>query len=204
MTNVHALKTRQTTQSALAERATSSFRELLSRPMDAAKGNSIPQGMPARGPYGGQILYLNGGAPHFGAYCETDNLRKSRPFTANSVELRCDALAIAIYLSGFVQYQVNTPEGRISTGNKVSTYGGIRMLAFRHKDVQPCMQAIIKDRTEMLATVHTCFVEMYNDLARTYNISGLPYEWLTLKSSHQEIFPSLTLRLEDAERMLDR
>lgn len=204
MSNVFALKTSQTTQSALAQRAASSFMDLLSRPVDAAKGSSIPQGMPARGPYDGQILYLNGGTPHFGTYCETDALRKSRQYTANSIELRCDALAIAIYLSGFLQYQVNTPEGRSVTGNKVSTYGGIRMLAYRHKDVQPCKQATIKDRGEILSTVHGCFVEMYNELALKYNISGLPYEWLTLKSSHKEIFPHLTLRLEDAERMLER
>ena len=100
-----------------------------------------------------------------------DEMRSARQFTRNAVELRCDALGLAVYVSGVTQIDTKT--------NKLQTY--LRVASYQHKKTNPEL-SIAKTSVELYTKVHTILVSTYNHLGREYNIAGLNNADLTLVS----------------------
>lgn len=101
-----------------------------------------------------------------------DELREARQFTNNAIELRCDALGLAIYIGGVNQIDVKT--------SRVRSY--LRVATYQYLDKTPAL-SMSDTAIDLYKKIHTILVSTYNHLARNYNIAGLTAEDLTLKSS---------------------
>lgn len=101
-----------------------------------------------------------------------DELRATRQFTNNAIELRCDALGLAIYISGVNQIDVKT--------NQVKSY--LRVASYQYLAKTPDLSKA-DTALDLYKKVHTLLVGTYNHLAREYNIAGLTAVDLTLKSN---------------------
>lgn len=101
-----------------------------------------------------------------------DELRISRQFTNNAVEMRCDALGLAIYISGVNQIDIKT--------NKLRSY--IRVASYQYLAKTPDL-SIADTAIDLYQKLHTMLVSTYNHLAREFNIVGLTSDDLTLRSN---------------------
>lgn len=98
-------------------------------------------------------------------------MRDSRQFTRNAIELRCDALGLAVYISGVSQIDVKT--------NKVRSY--LRVATYQYEKTSPQL-SIAESSVDLYSKIHTILVSTYNHLAREFCIAGLTAEDLTLVS----------------------
>ena len=110
-----------------------------------------------------------------------DEMRSVRQFTRNAVELRCDALGLAVYISGVTQIDTKT--------NKLRAY--LRVATYQHKKLNPEL-SIAETSVDLYSKVHTILVSTYNHLAREYNIAGLKSPDLTLVSD-SELIPNIAI-----------
>lgn len=101
-----------------------------------------------------------------------DEMRGARQFVLNAIELRCDALGLAIYISGVNQIDVKT--------NQVKAY--LRVASYQYLAKTPDL-SIADTAIDLYKKIHTILVSTYNHLAREYNIAGLTAEDLTLRSN---------------------
>lgn len=101
-----------------------------------------------------------------------DEMRASRQFTFNAVEMRCDALGLAIYISGVSQIDVKT--------NQVRSY--LRVATYQYQKRTPDL-SMADTAIDLYKKLHTILVGTHNHIAREYNIAGLTAADLTLKSS---------------------
>jgi hypothetical protein len=101
-----------------------------------------------------------------------DEMRATRQFTHNAIELRCDALGLAIYISGVNQIDIKT--------NQVRSY--LRVATYQYQSKTPDL-TIADTALDLYKRVHTILVSTYNHLAREYCIAGLTAEDLTLRSN---------------------
>lgn len=134
-------------------------------------GEQKPQGI-TYGAYN-QISYrANDGTVMHACGQSIDEMRAARQFTHNSIELRCDALGLAIYISGVNQIDVKT--------NQVKSY--LRVASYQYLAKTPDL-SIADTALDLYKKVHTLLVGTFNHLAREYNIAGLTAVDLTLKSN---------------------
>lgn len=101
-----------------------------------------------------------------------DEMRGTRQFALNAIELRCDALGLAIYISGVNQIDIKT--------NQVKSY--LRVASYQYLAKTPDL-SIADTAIDLYKKVHTILVSTYNHLAREYNIPGLTADDLTLRSN---------------------
>ena len=110
-----------------------------------------------------------------------NDLRPGRPFTNNAIELRCDALGLAIYVGGVTQIN---PQTRV-----VMT--AIRLACYQHKSMKP--EVInVPDAEALYRACHNVLLTTFNRLGREYNIAGLTREDLTLVSDSERM-PNIAL-----------
>lgn len=134
-------------------------------------GEKKPQGI-TYGAYN-QISYrANDGTVMHACGQSIDEMRGDRQFTHNAIELRCDALGLAIYISGVNQIDVKT--------NQVKSY--LRVASYQYLAKTPDL-SIADTSIDLYKKVHTILVSTYNHLAREYCIAGLTADDLTLRSS---------------------
>lgn len=127
--------------------------------------------LPQYGPYGLQILYGVDGAPKHLVGCYIDQLRLKRPFTKNAIEVRCDALGLAIYVSG-------NPE-LSSDGSLIKR--NVRIVVFQKDALQPSYQKVASSSDDLTEKLHGILVSTYNQLAHDYNLAGFQLDWLVLR-----------------------
>ncbi|KKN85042.1 hypothetical protein LCGC14_0282110 [marine sediment metagenome] len=147
------------------------FKSLGDAPL--AKNSKSPGGEgPSVGPYNMPISYTPTGKPIHMAGQFIDKLKELRRFAENSIELRCDALGLVVYVSGVNQVTSNT------------TVQGCRVVAYDFDKLEPTVNVILRNHVELTNKLFMTLVSTYNRLSRTYNIAGLQHEWLALKSDH--------------------
>jgi hypothetical protein len=130
----------------------------------------------AYGAYNEIIYRAENGSVTFGCTKEIDALRSERKYTYNAVELRCDALGLAIYVGGVSQIDVDNQ----------SVKKGIRLAAYQHKSMKPEI-TICATAEDVYRQLHTILVCTFNRLGREYNIAGLTQEDLTLVSDSKRM-----------------
>jgi len=111
-----------------------------------------------------------------------DEMRDARQFTHNAIELRCDALGLAIYISGVRQIDIKT--------NQVRSY--LRVATYQYQKKTPEL-SMVDTAIDLYKKVHTTLVSTYNHLAREYNCAGLTVADLTLKSSSPLLMPDVAI-----------
>lgn len=109
------------------------------------------------------------------------DMKDLRQFTRNAVELRCDALGLAMYISGVKQINQET--------QKVRSY--LRVATYHYQKKTPEL-SIAESSLDLYKKVHTILVGTYNHIAREYNIAGLTAEDLTLVSN-SPLIPSIAI-----------
>ena len=109
------------------------------------------------------------------------DMKDSRQFTRNAVELRCDALGLAVYISGVSQIDAKT--------NKVRSY--IRVATYHYLKKTPDL-SIAESSLDLYKKVHTILVGTYNHIAREFNVAGLTAEDLTLVSD-SPLIPNIAI-----------
>lgn len=109
------------------------------------------------------------------------DMKDSRQFTRNAVELRCDALGLAVYISGVNQIDTTT--------KKVRSY--LRVATYQYQKKTPEL-SIAESSLDLYKKVHTILVGTYNHLAREYCIAGLTAEDLTL-ISNSPLMPNVAI-----------
>lgn len=109
-------------------------------------------------------------------------MRDSRDYTRNAVELRCDALGLAIYVSSVKQIDPGT--------RTLKSF--LRVATYQYQKERPDLSAT-DDPTGLYVKLHTILIITYNQLAREYNLAGLKTEDLTLTSDHPELIPNVVI-----------
>lgn len=142
---------------------------------------------PAFGPYGMPIVYRKDGSVNHVAGVHIDLMRSGRQYTQNAVELRCDALGLAIYVSGITQ---------VDESGLDRVRAGVRVVTYDFRSVQPTSRMVVGTAEELHDRLRVTLLSTYNRLARQFNIAGLSREDLTLRSSH-ECFPDIPIYPED-------
>ncbi|MBA1280322.1 hypothetical protein [Stutzerimonas stutzeri] len=172
----------------------STFKFLIRRPVEAAwiedeKGNAeYDHSRPAYGPYGGFIGYYADGSPNHFISHHIDSLRSQRAFTRNAIELRCDALCLAVYVSGITQIDASSTERR--------ALEGVRVVVYDHSSIKPTSMSTAKNPDELVDKLQHILTTTYNRLAREYNLAGFTSEFLTLVSSHKAI-PNIRIDMQN-------
>lgn len=123
----------------------------------------------------------DGTVTHFCGNSITE-MRDSREYTRNAVELRCDALGLAIYVASVKQIDQDTR--RYKAFLRVATY--------QYKKEKPDL-SVTDDPTALYAKLHTILISTYNQLSREYNLAGLKAEDLTLVSDHPNLIPNVVI-----------
>lgn len=171
----------------------STFKSMVRRPVDAAwiepkegKGR-FDHSRPCYGPYGGFIGYYEDGTPNHFLKHNINKLKAERPYTNNAIELRCDALCLAIYVSGITQIDARNGETK--------ALEGVRVVVYDHTKLQHTSMSTAKTAEELVDKLHHILVTTYNRLAREYNLAGFNSEFLTLVSSHPAI-PNISIDME--------
>lgn len=161
--------TRQVAEQTVTSQMQGVFANLLRRPVETNPAS--PGGVgPAMGPYNQPIFYLASGVRHAaGGYI--NKLRPVRKYTRNAVEYRCDALGLAIYVSGLNQIKEN---GVVLQGARVVAYDFDRL--------EPTSQMVVPTSDLLLSQLHGLLLATYNRLAREYNLAGLPRDFLILRT----------------------
>lgn len=162
----------------------SSFKRLIN---DAVRGEWDDSGVQKRqgivyGAYN-QISFTasDGTVTHFCGNSITE-MRDSREYTRNAVELRCDALGLAIYVSSVKQIDPSI--------RKFDAF--LRVASYQYKKEKPDLSKSY-DATALYAKLHTILISTYNQLAREYNLAGLKVDDLTLVSDHPNLIPNVVI-----------
>lgn len=155
------------------------FNSLLSEPQQ--KNPASPGGAgPAMGPYNMPIFYLPTGEVHTaGQYI--DPMRAHRKLTVNAIELRCDALGLAVYVAGMIRI-----------GADFNAKPGARLLAYEFDAKEPSVHTFVTDADGLHKKLQGVLRETYNRLAAKYNLIGLRKHHLVLKSS-SPVIPDIQL-----------
>lgn len=177
----------------ILEHIKSTFKSLVRRPIEAGwiekkEGEgAFDLSKPAHGPYGGFIGYYDDGRPNHFLKHHINSLRAQRPFTLNAIELRCDALCLAVYVSGITQ--IDTRNG------ECKALEGVRVVVYDHTKLTHTSMSTVKNAEELVDKLHHILISTYNRLAREYNLAGFTSEFLTLVSSHRAI-PNIRIDME--------
>ena len=161
------------------------FMDLLRTPQ-AVNPNS-PGGVgPAYGPYNMPIYYLSDGVQVHTAGQYTNKLRGKRAHTLNALELRCDALGLAVYIAGMVNLNNARENGAMDYTR------GIRVVIYDYDNVN-ATQTLTASSPEILSKMlRTALVSTYNRLALKFNLAGMSYDSLVLVSTSPR-FPDIHL-----------
>ncbi len=146
------------------------------------------QSRPTVGAYNEMIYYVPSGII-FHCGLPIKNLRPQRQFTRNAIELRCDALGLAIYASGMVQFNMD--------GNGDGGNFAVRVATYDHRNIKPTSVALVKTPEQLLSHLHTTLMATYNRLSREYNLAGYEREWLTLVSDKKTVIPDIPINLNN-------
>lgn len=161
------------------------FMDLLRTPQ-AVNPNSPGGKGPAFGPYNMPIYYLSDGVQVHTAGQYINKLRGKRAHTLNALELRCDALGLAVYIAGMVN--LTNTQGSAS----VDYTRGIRVVIYDF-DNEKATQTLTASSPEVLAKMlRAALVNTYNRLALNFNLAGMSYESLVLMSTSPR-FPHIHL-----------
>lgn len=155
-------------------------------------GCSVPalhgdEGRPKRITYGAYNLPTfrseDGTVSHGGGKI-IDEMRDQRAYTKNSVELRCDALALVVYVAG-VQ-QINPDSKAIAQA--------LRLAIYDHDAKTPQLKNVaLADSAHAYRSLHQALISTFNKTSRNFNIAGLTQADLTLVSSHPNLVPSICI-----------
>lgn len=155
-------------------------------------GCSVPalhggEGRPKRITYGAYNLPTfrpeDGNVSHGGGQI-IDAMRDQRAYTKNAVELRCDALALVIYVAG-VQ-QINPDSKAVAQA--------LRLAIYDHDAKTPQVKNVgLADAANAYRSLHQALISAFNKASRNFNIAGLTQDDLTLVSSHPNLVPSICI-----------
>ncbi|ENA27173.1 hypothetical protein HMPREF1487_09386 [Pseudomonas sp. HPB0071] len=149
----------------------------------------------AYGAYNCPIYYLSDGRAHHTAGEHIDQMRSTRANTHNAVELRCDALGLAIYVSGVIQVDQKV-FGPRQQGNPVGR--GFRVAVYHYGKKEATLCVAVVSAADLLKKLHQTLLTTFNNIAADYNLTGMSEECLVLRSSHN-FFPDIPLGLADLE-----
>lgn len=160
------------------------FKSLVRKPVETAwiernGSGEYDHNRPAFGPYGGFIGYYEDGKPNHFIKHYIDTMRDKRAYTRNAIELRCDALCLAIYVSGLTQIDMSNGQPK--------AHEGVRIAVYDHNNPKHTTMSTAKNPEELVDKLHHILASTYNRLAREYNLAGFTTEFLTLVSSHKAI-----------------
>lgn len=129
-----------------------------------------------------QITYrANDGTVMHGCGQSITDMKDSRQFTRNAVELRCDALGLALYIAGVTQIDAKSKQLR--------SY--LRVATYHYQKKTPDL-SIAESSLDLYKKIHTILVGTYNHIAREFNIAGLTAEDLTLVSD-SPLIPNIAI-----------
>jgi hypothetical protein len=155
------------------------FTPLIKRPVLVSKDSPDGKGL-ALGPYKMPIIYGGKGEPVHTAGKYIDQLRGVRRYTQNSIELRCDALGLAVYVCS---------ENQVIEGKVI---GAVRVVAYDFDKVEPTFVARVRSHVELTNKLYTTLSSTFNRLCREYNLGGLDPTRILLRSQY-EGFPDIHL-----------
>lgn len=138
------------------------------------------------GPFGTVVtVHADGSVEHGAGRC-TDTLRALRPYTSDAIELRCDALGLAVYLrwdEGDLGQLAQDLFGEVA-GDLVQTSRLLWMRVFDHMDIRPRVTRVVGSEPEVLDRVlRSVLQRTYVRIAQCHDLSAYPPDWLTLRSS---------------------
>ena len=145
---------------------------------DAAGDNRL-----AMGPYNQPIRY-EGQVEHHLAGQWIDKLRAMRQYTSNSVEMRCDALGLVVYMAGVTQVNPDSDDKHLLHRVRVAVYD--------FKNMKPTKLFYAASSDELTTLLVSTLANTYNRLAQQYNLAGLNLGKVMLKSPHPS-FPDIPL-----------
>ncbi|MDZ5605301.1 hypothetical protein SJI00_21230 [Pseudomonas sp. RP23018S] len=162
----------------------SSFKKLIH---EAVRGQWTDSGAPTRqgivyGAYNQISFTASDGTVTHACGSSITEMRDARAYTRNAVELRCDALGLAIYVSSVKQI-----DPRI---RKFESY--LRVASYQYKKETPELGKAY-DPAALYAKLHTILISTYNQLSREYNLAGLNVADLTLVSDHPTLIPNVVI-----------
>ncbi|MDU4254575.1 hypothetical protein [Pseudomonas sp.] len=140
---------------------------------------------PTHGAYNQFIGYYADGKPNFFLRHQIDQLKSKRQYTRNAIELRCDALGLAIYVSGLTQIDPATRVAR----------EGVRVVVYHNTSLTPEPVQAVKNAEELVEKLHHILITTYNQLSRDYNLAGYTGDFLTLTSSHKAL-PNIRIDMQ--------
>lgn len=111
-----------------------------------------------------------------------NDMRGARQYTLNAIELRCDALGLAVYVSGFTQ--INPVTKAIAQG--------VRIAAYQHLAERPSL-SVSNDSRALYQNLHNLLITSYNKIHRDYNLAGLTAADLTLTSERPDLMPNVCI-----------
>lgn len=174
------------------EHIRATFKSLVRRPVDAAwldRGDGslvCDHTRPTYGPYNAFIGYYEDGSANHSLRFYIDKHRQERAFTRNAVELRCDALCLAVYISGITQVDPADRKAR----------EGVRVVVYDYTNIKHTDMFSAKTPEELVSKLHHVLITTYNRLAREYNLAGFTADFLTMKSSHKAI-PDIRIDMQN-------
>ena len=153
----------------------------------AVPGLNGSEGRPKRITYGAYNLPTfrseDGTVSHGGAKI-IDTMREQRAYTNNAVELRCDALALVIYVAG-VQ-QINPDSKAVAQA--------LRLAIYDHDAKTPVLKNVaLTDSAQAYRSLHQALISSFNKVSRNFNIAGLTTVDLTLVSNYPDLVPSICI-----------
>lgn len=156
----------------------------------ATPAAASPDGkLPKFGPYARQIFYFSGGRVRHSASAGIDDLREPRslatPHIANALELRCNALGLAVYVGTEMQFDLSTLSGGGSAKVRVSV--------FDFENLLPTMVTKVSTADELLACLQGTLMATFNRLSREYNLAGFSKDWLVLASANTQLIPDIPI-----------
>lgn len=155
--------------------------------IETAKGEgNYDARRPSYGAYNTFIGYNADGTPNFFIRHDIDGVKDKRKFTRNAIEMRCDALGLAVYVSGITQVDVETRKAK----------EGVRVAVYHNVDLKPEQEVFAKTAEELVDKLHHILITTYNRLAREYNLAGYTPDFLTLTSSSKTL-PSIRIDMHD-------
>jgi hypothetical protein len=110
------------------------------------------------------------------------DMRCARQYTHNAVELRCDALGLAVYVGGYTQINPVTK----------ATAKGVRVAAYQHLAERPSL-SVVNDSRALYQNLHNLLITSYNKIHRDYNLAGLTALDLTLTSERPDLMPNVCI-----------
>lgn len=138
----------------------------------------------SKGPFGTVVtVHADGSVEHGAGRC-TDTLRALRPYTSDAIELRCDALGLAVYLrwdEGDLGKLAQDLFGEVEQTSRL-----LWMRVFDHMDIRPRVTRVVGSEPEVLDRVLRSILQRtYVRIAQCHDLSAYPPDWLMLRSSDQ-------------------